>query len=184
MKTKFNYLLSLLIISLSLFLSGCSQMESLLQEVVEETSVETIQKKDEENSKGKSSDILADLKIDADRWQEAQSQNKKLSENEVYYSVEEVAAYIHQYQKLPPNYITKSQAEQRNWTTSDKEWVVGGDRFGNREGKLPKASGRQYYEADIQAGYSHHRGPERLVYSNDGLIFYTDNHYDSFEQLY
>ncbi|WP_276648398.1 ribonuclease domain-containing protein [Trichococcus flocculiformis] len=60
---------------------------------------------------------------------------------------------------------------------------IGGDCFGNREGLLPKKSGRTYYEADIDydGGY---RGAERIVYSNDGLIFYTDDHYESFEQLY
>ena len=62
--------------------------------------------------------------------------------------------------------------------------MVGGDSFGNREGQLPKKSGRRYYEADLKAGYTNHRGPLRLVYSNDGLIFYTQDHYDSFEQLY
>lgn len=60
---------------------------------------------------------------------------------------------------------------------------IGGDRFGNREGLLPKADKRQYYEADVnyEGGY---RGSERIVFSNDGLIFYTGDHYDSFEQLY
>ena len=60
---------------------------------------------------------------------------------------------------------------------------IGGDKFGNREGLLPKEDGRQYYECDVnyQGGY---RGAERIVFSNDGLIFYTDDHYNSFTQLY
>jgi len=60
---------------------------------------------------------------------------------------------------------------------------IGGDTFGNREGLLPKADGRKYYECDVnyEGGY---RNGERIVYSNDGLIFYTDDHYESFEQLY
>ena len=60
---------------------------------------------------------------------------------------------------------------------------IGGDRFGNREGLLADKEGRQYYECDInyEGGF---RGPERLVYSNDGLIYYTGDHYDSFELLY
>lgn len=105
-------------------------------------------------------------------------------ETQAYYDRDDVALYIHTYNDLPPNYITKDQADDMNWSPQDREYVVGGDRFGNREGLLPRAQGRQYYEADVQAGYTDHRGPERIVYSNDGLIFYTDDHYDSFSQLY
>ena len=61
--------------------------------------------------------------------------------------------------------------------------LIGGDYFGNREGLLPEEDGRDYFEADVNydGGY---RGAERLVYSNDGLIYYTDDHYDSFQQLF
>ncbi|NKZ28952.1 hypothetical protein HF969_02475 [Facklamia miroungae] len=142
---------------------------------------------------------MPDLKIDPDRWHDDQVREKQKSgvvkqknpdqkrsilKDRDYYSLEDVAAYIHQYHQLPNNYITKAEAEQRNWTTNDERFVIGGDRFGNREGKLPKAKGRYYYEADIQAGYSHHRGPERIVFSNDGLIYYTNDHYETFDQLY
>ena len=107
-----------------------------------------------------------------------------LDEDGYYYELQEVADYIYQYGHLPNNYITKAEASQMNWDTSQREYVIGGDKFGNREGLLPEEEGRQYYEADIQAGYTHHRGPERIVYSNDRLIFYTPDHYESFEQLY
>lgn len=112
------------------------------------------------------------------------NQTIEVQKDKYYYSKEEVAAYIHKFQNLPGNYITKAEAEKRGWTPHDKKYVVGGNRFGNREGKLPKAKGRQYYEADLQSGYTDHRGPERLIYSNDGLIFYTPDHYETFEQLY
>ena len=101
-----------------------------------------------------------------------------------------MAAYIHEFNELPPNYLTKDEAEALGWDNSEGNlWEVtdgmsiGGDFFGNREGLLPKKSGRSYYEADIdyEGGF---RGAERIVYSNDGLIFYTDDHYESFEQLY
>lgn len=106
-------------------------------------------------------------------------------EGENYYDVEEVAEYIHLYKKLPPNYITKSEANKIGWSVKDrKELVIGGDEFGNREGILPDKEGRQYYEADISAGYTTHRGSLRLVYSNDGLIFYTEDHYKNYLQLY
>lgn len=91
---------------------------------------------------------------------------------------------------LPPNYITKNEAQAAGWNSDRGNlWQVtdrksiGGDRFGNREGILPRASGRKYYECDINysGGY---RGPERIVYSNDGLIFYSGDHYRNFERLY
>ena len=68
------------------------------------------------------------------------------------------------------------------WDVTDKK-SIGGDKFGNREGKLPIKEGRQYYECDInyEGGY---RGAERLVYSNDRLIYYTKDHYDTFILLY
>lgn len=113
-----------------------------------------------------------------------------ITEDGHYTSKEEVALYIHTYDKLPPNYITKREASELGWEASEGNlWEVtdkksiGGDKFYNREGKLPKKEGRQYYEADInyEGGY---RGPERIVYSNDGLIYYTDDHYETFTLLY
>lgn len=107
-----------------------------------------------------------------------------------YSTKEEVALYIHLYNELPPNYITKKEAEKRGWDSSKGNlWEVtdkmsiGGDVFGNREGILPKKSGRKYYECDINynGGY---RGSERIVYSNDGLVYYTKDHYKTFEQLF
>jgi guanyl-specific ribonuclease Sa len=106
-----------------------------------------------------------------------------------YTTPEDVAAYLLAYQKLPDNYITKSEAVKLGWDASrgnlwdvtDKK-SIGGDRFGNREGLLPDKTGRIWYECDVNytGGY---RGPERLVYSNDGLIYYTGDHYGSFVQL-
>lgn len=112
------------------------------------------------------------------------TKQSKIVEGNKYYSKEDVAEYIHTYKKLPSNYITKAEADKKNWSTKDKVFVIGGDRFGNREGKLPKKSGRKYFEADVQAGYSNNRGAERIIFSDDGLIFYTKDHYNSFEQLY
>ncbi len=116
--------------------------------------------------------------------------SNSVTEGQSYSTKDEVAAYIHEFNELPPNYLTKDEAEALGWDNSEGNlWEVtdgmsiGGDFFGNREGLLPKKSGRTYYEADIDydGGY---RGAERIVYSNDGLIFYTDDHYESFEQLY
>ena len=93
--------------------------------------------------------------------------------------------YVHQYGKLPKNYITKKEAKEINWSVEDSRgFVIGGDRFGNREEKLPKVKGKKYYEADISEGYSHNRGAMRIIYSDDGFIYYTDDHYETFERLY
>ncbi len=114
----------------------------------------------------------------------------QIDEDGYYSDKDEVALYIYTYDKLPNNYITKRQASDLGWESSEGNlWDVtdnmsiGGDRFGNREGLLPDKEARQYYECDInyEGGY---RGAERLVYSNDGLIYYTADHYDTFELLY
>ena len=113
-----------------------------------------------------------------------------IDENGSYTSKDEVALYLHTYHKLPGNFITKKEAEALGWVSSKGNlWDVtdhmsiGGDYFGNYEGKLPKKSGRKWYECDInyQGG---RRGAERILFSNDGLIYYTDDHYETFTKLY
>lgn len=107
-----------------------------------------------------------------------------------YTSKEAVAAYLHLYAELPPNFITKAEARAAGWESAEGNlWEVaegmsiGGDVFGNRERILPGKDGRIYYECDINyaGGF---RGPERIVYSNDGFIFYTADHYETFIKLY
>lgn len=107
-------------------------------------------------------------------------------DGERIYRPEEVAAYLREYGELPEGYITKEEAYDLGWKPEEGNlWEVapgasiGGDYFGNREGKLPREKGRRYYEADVnyEGGT---RGPERIVFSNDGLIFYTRDHYKSF----
>lgn len=107
-----------------------------------------------------------------------------------YTSKEEVAAYIHEYGHLPSNFITKKEAKNLGWVSSEGNlWEVapgmsiGGDYFGNYEGNLPEAKGRDYYECDIDTDGSY-RGAKRIVFSNDGLVYYTEDHYETFELLY
>ena len=112
-----------------------------------------------------------------------------LDENGSYYTKDEVASYINIYAKLPLNFITKSEARELGWEGGSVERylagaAIGGDVFGNREGLLPKADGRKYYECDIDTNGKDSRGAKRIVYSNDGLIYYTDDHYESFTLLY
>lgn len=126
--------------------------------------------------------------------QEQEAENKDepeaVRENSRCTSMEEVALYLHLYNKLPSNYITKKKAMELGWKNEEgnlwevtEQMSIGGDVFGNREGKLPKKDGRKWYECDInyEGGY---RGAERIVYSNDGLIYYTNDHYETFTQIY
>lgn len=112
-----------------------------------------------------------------------------VTEDGTYDSKAEVAEYIHTYGHLPSNYITKKEAESLGWSGGSLRDVapgkcIGGDRFGNYEGRLPAKKGRTYYECDIDTLNWKNRGSRRIIYSNDGLIFYTGDHYETFEQLY
>ena len=107
-----------------------------------------------------------------------------------YTSPEEVALYIHTYGKLPSNYISKTKAIAAGWKSTEGNLTevcpgksIGGGRYYNDDGLLPEAEGRTYKECDVNytGGY---RGDERIIFSNDGLIFYTKDHYKTFEQLY
>ena len=112
-----------------------------------------------------------------------------IDENGCYTTREDVALYIHTYGCLPDNFISKNEARDLGWEGGSvqryKEGAaIGGDKFGNREGILPKASGRQYYECDIDTDGKSSRGAKRIVFSNDGLIYYTEDHYETFILLY
>ena len=112
-----------------------------------------------------------------------------VTEDGVYDSKEEVALYIHLYGHLPSNYITKNQAEKLGWPGGSLELYapgkcIGGSRFGNYEGLLPDAKGRKWTECDIDTLGAKSRGAKRIVFSNDGLIYYTADHYEHFELLY
>ncbi len=118
------------------------------------------------------------------------NEESSVMEDGIYTSKEEVAEYIHLYEKLPSNFITKKEAQKLGWENSKGNLAqvapgksIGGDYFGNYEGNLPEKDGRDYYECDInyESGY---RGSERIVYSDDGLIYYTADHYETFELLY
>ncbi|MCI8517282.1 MAG: ribonuclease [Hungatella sp.] len=120
----------------------------------------------------------------------SQEEEPILEESGHYTSKEEVALYLHLYGRLPDNYLTKKEAESLGWDSkAGNLWEVafgmsiGGSRFGNYEKALPEKKGRRYYECDIdyEGGY---RGAKRIIYSDDGLIFYTEDHYKTFEQLY
>lgn len=112
-----------------------------------------------------------------------------LAEDGIYTTKEDVAAYIHAYGHLPNNFITKKEAEKLGWSGGSLEpyapgKCIGGSRFGNYEGVLPEKDGRKYIECDIDTLGASKRGAKRIVFSNDGLIYYTGDHYETFELLY
>lgn len=118
-----------------------------------------------------------------------QEQQSQVQRDGHYTSKEQVATYVHQYEKLPDNFITKKEATEMGWQSQEGNlWEVapgksiGGDRFGNREKLLPDKKGRKWTECDIdyKGGF---RQDKRIVFSNDGLIYYTEDHYQSFEEL-
>ena len=113
-----------------------------------------------------------------------------LPEDGQYDDKENVALYIHLYGKLPSNYVTKKDAETLyGWEGGALDVIapgkaIGGSYYGNYEGLLPEAAGREWTECDIDTIGGTSRGPKRIVFSNDGLIYYTPDHYETFELLY
>ena len=119
----------------------------------------------------------------------AEDEEEILDEYGSYTTKEDVALYIYTYGHLPDNFIRKKDAQALGWTGGSLEKVlpgmcIGGDYFGNYEGQLPKAKGRRWTECDINTLGARSRGAERIIFSNDGLIYYTPDHYESFELLY
>ena len=174
LKRKLGKLLSfllLLALSVTLF-TGCTQEDAELALDVLNAVLETEVEEDvyEETTETAMEDVI--------------------SEDGTYTSKEDVAEYLHTYGHLPSNFIKKKAAQKLGWVSSEGNlWDVapgmsiGGDYFGNYEGNLPEAKDRDYYECDIDFDGSY-RGAKRIVYSNDGLIYYTEDHYETFELLY
>ena len=87
---------------------------------------------------------------------------------------------------LPPEYVTKDKALEAGWSAGKalNNYVpggqIGGDPYKNTTGLLPNASGRTWFEADIGLTNTMGRNKQpgtRLLYSNDGLMYITPNHY-------
>ena len=198
MKKIFNILA--LILAVLLIISGCTPDNSGITNDVNNSINNSdinnngvgnndIDSNDNDNNEINSNDI-DDSDADSESMAPTEQDEPEIDEDGTYSGPLLVAKYIHTYNKLPSNYITKKEASKLGWESDEGNlWEVtdkmsiGGDKFGNKEGLLPKKEGRIYYECDVnyEGGY---RGAERIVFSNDGLIFYTDDHYESFTQLY
>ena len=146
------------------------------QESAEEASEEPAQASDQETA--------------AEETEEAPAaETPAIDEDGVYTTKDDVALYLHTYGHLPSNFITKKEAEKLGWSGGSLEpyapgKCIGGSHFGNYEGILPEKDGRSYTECDIDTLGAGSRGAKRIVFSNDGLIYYTEDHYETFELLY
>ena len=191
----------LLVLVIGLVMPACSMLPDNgntetttadFQTVIDETEAESKQDNEEETEKSQAPPTEAKTEkttTTTTRTKKTEQDGKKVVESGRYDTKDEVALYIHTYGHLPSNYITKKQAQNLGWNGGSlKNYApgccIGGDRFGNYEGLLPKASGRKYTECDIGTMNAKSRGAKRIIFSNDGLIFYTDDHYESFTQLY
>ena len=118
--------------------------------------------------------------------EEESVQTAAIDEHGSYTTKDDVALYIHTFGKLPPNFITKKEAQKLGWSGGSLEpyapgKCIGGSYLGNYEGILPEG---KYRECDIDTLGKKSRGAKRIIYSDDGRIYYTDDHYKSFTQLY
>lgn len=148
--------------------------------------VEAKSKKSKGKNKNNGSNTASET---AGKQGESESSEDLLDPDGSYTTKEDVALYIYQYGKLPQNFITKKEAQNLGWSGGSLEpyapgKCIGGSRFGNYEGNLPEAPGRTYTECDIDTLGAKSRGAKRIVFSNDGLIYYTEDHYETFELLY
>lgn len=195
---KLLWWLPIIILGLMFALGACTRQEAKKESAKTESSkIESSKTESVKDGKNQSKDSTRKEETTTIAESEEEMLRESVTEKEVqveengnYTSKEEVALYIHTYGKLPVNYITKKEAQDMGWDPSKGNlsdilpgMSIGGSAFGNYEGALPRANGRRYFECDIDydGGY---RGAKRLVYSNDGLVFYTEDHYNTFEQIY
>ena len=144
---------------------------------------------DQEPQQQQQQDMLPDANDDETPDAPDDGADAAIDEDGSYTSKEDVALYIHTYGHLPGNFITKKEAQALGWSGGSLEpyapgKCIGGSHFGNYEGLLPEAEGRSYTECDIDTLGADSRGAKRIVFSNDGLVYYTGDHYASFELLY
>ncbi|MBR2812004.1 MAG: hypothetical protein IKD69_11550 [Solobacterium sp.] len=111
-----------------------------------------------------------------------------ITEDGQYQTKDAVAYYIYTYHHLPDNYMTKSQARKYGWESGPLYRIVegrsiGGDTYGNYEETLPVIDGK-YIECDIDTLGKKSRGAKRIVYDDSFNVYYTEDHYETFEKLY
>ena len=189
MKKIFSSFLALLMVLSALFcLTGCevSEEDLAVAEVIVEEAIALLEELPEET--GEPESPAAETEGPAEETQAPTEETEAyIDPYGSYTTKEDVALYIHLYGELPLNFMTKKHARALGWEGGSLEPVapgmcIGGDHFGNYEGLLPED--REYTECDIDTLGKNSRGAKRIVFSDDGLIYYTEDHYESFELLY
>lgn len=190
---KFIGLLTAAVIALSM--PGCSVYQNAVPDTATKTTLisetETQSASTEmQTAETDRSETTIKKAEETDSVSETAAEKLSVEKDGSYTTPEDVAEYIHTFGTLPNNFISKSDAKTLGWDNKKGNlWDVaegksiGGDYFGNYEGLLPDEKGRKYTECDVNynGGY---RGSERIIFSNDGLIYYTNDHYKTFTQLY
>lgn len=198
MKKFSKKLMILLLFCFALWAAGCTSDKKPSGQLADATTVSIEATAEEQTTASQETDAKQQDATAAQetttKQQETTAQEQTtvaaaIAEDGSYTSKDDVALYLHTYGKLPPNFMTKKEAQALGWPGGGLDDFVygaciGGDKFGNYEGNLPEASGRQYYECDIDTMHAAKRGAKRIVFSNDGLIYYTEDHYNTFELLY
>ena len=169
--------------------SESEQLSSVVESVAESSVAESAAGSSASKSVAESSVAESVAESSTTESSTAESVAELLDPDGSYTTCEDVALYLETYGELPKNFMTKNEARKLGWEGGSLEpyapgMCIGGDKFGNYEGNLPKAKGRTYRECDIDTLGAKSRGAKRIVFSNDGLIYYTDNHYKSFTLLY
>lgn len=163
----------LLTLMLSLSLAGCGDVVDVLGEVDWDKVANAIQ--ENQTSPNADNDTVNN------------DDESLLNEDGSYTTKEDVALYLWEYGELPDNFITKKEAEKLGWPGGSLEpyapgCCIGGDHFDNYEGILPEDT--NYIECDIDTMGAKKRGAKRMIFSEEGYIYYTDDHYESFTQLW
>ena len=176
MKRRFAALIALLLVGV-LLLTGCGQ--KAVRDMAEVTTAFTVVTAAPEKEAAATKEQTAATKDEA--------ATKETAAGPIT-DPQGIADYLFAHGELPPNFITKAEAQALGWDGGDLSRYapgksIGGDTFGNYEGQLPKAKGRKFRECDVRYSGGK-RGAERIVYSNDGHVWYTADHYETFTELF
>ena len=152
-----------------------SYQKSETQNQDDSYSYEKKSKKNQDNFEKEKSDF-------SNKNNDSSNQIDELTNDEI------VVKYLKEHGELPDYYITKSEAKSLGWVPSKGNLcevapgkAIGGDIWTNRQKSLPTKSGRKYFEADLNYNCGN-RNADRVVFSNDGLVFVTHDHYRNFEE--
>lgn len=193
MKKYLQYIFSLItVLALTMSLSACIQVEELTtvpsasSTAAVTTVSEPVETSEETSSSSAAETTETETAAESETETEAETTETAIDRDGSYTKKDDVALYIHTYGSLPSNFITKKEAEKLGWDGGSLEpyapgKCIGGDRFGNYEGILPDG---RYTECDINTLGKRSRGSKRIVFDTEGNIYYTEDHYSSFEKLY